>query len=174
MESRQAPPEPEGGVGGLAATTYLGEGGLRAAAKVRRGVAQQRLDLLGDDVDERGGDALGLGVRLGAVDFEDERVGLVKVGVGEEADARAGEGALLGAGGRQQVRRVGVGEELAHDGGLGDDFAVVRERRHQAARVDLEVLLRARDGEVDDLLLVGQAELDEGDVRTVSPFWLGG
>lgn len=27
---------------------------------------------------------------------------------------------------RHQVRGVGIGEELGHDGGLGDDLAVVR------------------------------------------------
>ncbi|CCF42471.1 hypothetical protein CH063_12459 [Colletotrichum higginsianum] len=86
-----------------------------------------------------------------------------------KGDARAAQGGVLGARDGHEVGRVGVGEELGDDGGLGDDLAVVRDGRHQAARVDAEVLGRARHREVDDLLLERQAELGEGDVGAVSP-----
>lgn len=68
-----------------------------------------------------------------------------------------------------QVRRVGIGKELSHDGRLGDNLAVVRERRDETAWVDLEVLGLARLGKIDNLLLKGDAQLSKGDVRTVSP-----
>lgn len=67
------------------------------------------------------------------------------------------------------MRRVGISKELSHDSGLGDDLAVVGERGHETTRVDLEVLWLARLGKIDDLLLEGDAQLSEGDVRTVSP-----
>jgi hypothetical protein len=44
---------------------------------------------------------------------------------------------------------VCVGEELGHDRGFGDDFAVVGERGDEAAGVDGEVFRGAGDGEVD-------------------------
>lgn len=68
------------------------------------------------------------------------------------------------------MRGVGVGEEVGHYGGLSDDLAVVDERGHEAARVDLEVFRCARLREVDDLLLEWDAQLREGDVCAVSPW----
>lgn len=67
------------------------------------------------------------------------------------------------------MRRVGISEKLSHDGRLGDDLAVVGERGHETTRVDFEVFGLARLGKIDDLLLEGDAQLSEGDVRTVSP-----
>lgn len=67
------------------------------------------------------------------------------------------------------MRRVGISKKLSHNGRLGDDLAVVGERGHETTRVDLEVLWLARLGKIDDFLLEGDAQLSEGDVRTVSP-----
>lgn len=70
------------------------------------------------------------------------------------------------------MRGIRVGEELGDDGRFGDDLAVVGERGHEAAGVDLQVLGRARGAEVDDLLVKRDAELGEGDVCAVSPWWV--
>lgn len=65
--------------------------------------------------------------------------------------------------------RVLVREELRDDGRLGDDLAVVRQGRDQAARVDLEILGGTRSIEVDDLFLEGDAKFGQSNVGTVSP-----
>jgi hypothetical protein len=53
--------------------------------------------------------------------------------IDEEGQARAVQRVLCGAGCRQEVRGVCVGEELRDNAGLGDDVAVVREAGYQAA-----------------------------------------
>lgn len=150
--------------------TYLGQGQLVGAAKEGRGISQQRIELLGGGIDDalKSGGALLVGlavVGLGVVTAE-----LGDEGVGEEGDAGARQGSLrIARGRRDQVRRERVGQEVGHDGRLGDDLVAVRQRRHQPSRVHLEVLGRARHRQVDDLLLVGHAELGQGNVRAVSP-----
>jgi len=85
-------------------------------------------------------------------------------GIDEEANAGAlqGGGWALFASGQERARES-IGKELGHDGGLGDDFILVEQAwhgvcngGHEAARVEVEVPLRARGGEVDDDFLVGQ------------------
>jgi hypothetical protein len=67
------------------------------------------------------------------------------------------------------VRRIGVGQELRYNPGLDDDLAVVRQRRNQPARVDLEVLRSARRVQGDDDFLMRNLELLQDDVRPVRP-----
>lgn len=67
------------------------------------------------------------------------------------------------------MRRVQVGDELRDDARLGDDLVAVGKRGDETARVDLEVLCRARSGEVNDLLLVGNIELGQDDFCALSP-----
>lgn len=148
----------------------LGEGQPLAAAEEGCGVLQERLELL----DDGGGEVLGGGGPLGGpLGGELEPVGrgreLRDVGVDEEVDPRAAEGAAGLARGGDEVGGVGVGEELGDDGGLGEDLAIVGERGDEAAGVDGEVGLGAGDGEVDDFLLKGDVELGEGDVGALGP-----
>jgi hypothetical protein len=67
------------------------------------------------------------------------------------------------------MRRISVGEELRYNRGLDDDLAVVRQRRNQPARVDLEVLRSARRVQVDDDFLMRNLEFLQDDVRPVRP-----
>lgn len=152
--------------------THLGKGKLLAAAKERPRVPQQGLDLLhhGGDGGLRHG--LGLLVAARGQELRDHAVDLGHVRVDEEGDARPAQGAARAAGrGQQGVRgrRVGVGQELRHDGRLGDDLAVVGQRGDEAARVNLEVPRVPGPVERDDDLLEGELELREGDVRAVRP-----
>lgn len=147
----------------------LGQSNLVAAPKVRLRVLQQRLNLLGDNVNKPSRNLIHLGFRLCELQFEQRRVGLAKVRVDEKVDACAAEGGVLASRGGDEVGRVGVGEELADDGGLCNDFAVIGEGRDEAARVDGQVLLCAGHREVDDFFLKGEAQFCEGDVCTVSP-----
>jgi hypothetical protein len=61
-----------------------------------------------------------------AEDLAEERID-------KEVDARAVQGIVDGAGWREQVRRVGVGQEARHNAGFDDDLAIVREGGDQAA-----------------------------------------
>ena len=114
----------------------LGQGDFVTSAEERLCVLEQRLQLLDQLVDGRVDDGLGVGVGLGAEELHEAALELGEVGVDEEADARAALRAAGGVGRRQKLPRVRVGEEPRHDGGLGEDLAVVRHGWHQAARVD--------------------------------------
>jgi len=72
------------------------------------------------------------------------------------------------------MRGVLVGEEVGDNGRLEDELAVEVQRGHKTARVDGEVLGRARRVEVDDDLLEGHLELGQGNVHTVCPCVCGG
>jgi hypothetical protein len=67
------------------------------------------------------GDPVHVAVRLGVP------------GVDEEVDARALERGVYVACGREEVRGVGVDEELGDDGGLGDDVVIELDGWDEAA-----------------------------------------
>lgn len=151
------------------AATCLGEGQLIAPPEERPSILQQGLDLLGDALDKLLRVLLGVVGRLGKEGLEPEAVDLGEPRIDEEGDPGPGQWAIGVGGGRQEMGRVRVREELRHDGRLGDDFPVIRQGRNQTARVDLEVLGAARGVEVDDLLLKGDAQFGQSDVGTMSP-----
>lgn len=72
------------------------------------------------------------------------REDLADKGVDKEGDLGALDGSLGGVGGRKQVRGVGVGQELGHDGGLGDDGAVVGDGGDEAALDELDICIEVR------------------------------
>jgi len=139
--------------------THLGKSKPLGTPKERLRISKQRLDLLHQARHSRLEPGLGVGVRLREYELLQVGLELAEEGVDEEGDAGAAQGALDGVGGGDQVGRVGVSQELGDDAGLGDDLVVEAQRGNQAAGVDLEVGLGARLVEVDQLLLVGDAEL---------------
>lgn len=155
---------PDGGA------SCLGEGQLVAPSEERPSILQQRLNLLGDALDELLRALTRVVRRLGEEGLEPEAVDLGEPRIDEEGDAGPGQCGVGIGGGREEVGWVRVGEELRDDGRLGDDFAVVGQGGDQAARVDLEVRGGTRDAEVDDLLLERDAQFGQGDVGTMSPW----
>lgn len=67
---------------------------------------------------------------VGCSRLEEYREDLGNVGVREEGDARAGEGAPWSVGGGEEGGGVRVGEELGDDGRLCDNVSVIGERRN--------------------------------------------
>lgn len=145
---------------------------LVTAAKEGVRIGEQRLNLLDEGFDGFLGDRVSLRVDLGRVEAKYHRVDLGDVRVNKPGNLRAAERAARRVGRREQVRRIGVGQELRDDGGLNDNLAVVRQRGNQPARVDLEVFGRARRVQVDRDLLKRELELLQDDVRPVRP-WAG-
>ena len=118
--------------------SHLGECELVAAVEEGRSVGEERLNLL----DDAGGSVFDhlLAHRRRVGELEDMRLNLGRPRIREEVDPCPGESTLGVRRRRQEVGRVGVGQELGDDGGLGDDLSVVGDGGHQAAGVDLEVL----------------------------------
>lgn len=152
--------------------SHIGKSELVATAKERVRIGQQRLDMLDDLVDGDARPLLGLGLVRQAGQCEDVLGRDGDVCVGEEGVVGAAQGAFGGSRGRNQVVGLLVGQELGHNGGLDDDLAVEGDGGDQAAGVDGEVLGRAWDTQVNGLLLVWDAELEEDDLRAVRPFLL--
>lgn len=150
-------------------TACLGKGQLLAPPEERPSILQQRLNLLGDALDELLCALVGVFGRLGEEGLEPEAIDLAEPRIDEEGDTSPGQCAIGVGGGREEVGRVRVGEKLRDDGRLGEDLAVVGQGRNKAARVDLEVLGGTRGAEVDDLLLERDAKFGQSDVGTMSP-----
>lgn len=71
---------------------------------------------------------------------EDERQELAGEGISEEGDLGALNSAGFGVGGGEEVRGVGVCEELGDDAGFGDYGAIVGDCRDEAALLPLVLI----------------------------------
>lgn len=92
------------------------------AARLRR---ENRLDFLLDGGDKGLAGIGALVLARGTQGGDEMRLDLGEEGVDEEGDPGTLECAFGGVGGGEEVRGMGVGEELGDDGGFGHDFAVV-------------------------------------------------
>lgn len=69
------------------------------------------------------------------------------------------------------MRRVDIGQELAHDGRLDDDATVEDQNGHEAAGVELEKLGGAGPVYVDDALLERDTKLAQRNIGPVGPWF---
>lgn len=97
--------------------------------------------------------------RFDSLDTVELGTGALHTGIHKEGNPRPRQRAIRVRRCRHQVRRVSIGKELSDNGRLGDDLAVVGQRRDETAWVDLEILGRARRGKINDLLLKRDAQL---------------
>ena len=102
---------------------YLSKGEGLTTAEVRVSILQQRLNLLLHDGYELSCDSLLFFFSILAQNIEPVRSSFGEPSVHEEVDAGPSEGcggAVVG--GWEKMGRVSIGEELAHNGRLSDDF----------------------------------------------------
>lgn len=114
----------------------FGKGQLGAASEERRSILEQWFDLLLNDANELFRELLLLFAGLLQRDLEPVAAGFGVPRVHEEIDAGALQGIIHRISWREKMRWVGVGQELRHNGRLGDDLSIEIDGRDEAALRD--------------------------------------